>query len=236
MQLKTLKKLPSLAPVTDQKKRVLVVDDHSMIREGVARTVEADPGLVMCGEASSVEEAIAFLERAEADVILLDLSLQASDGVFFIKQLRARWPTLPILVYSMHNEETYAERVLKAGAAGYLMKDTPPQQLVASLKDVLDGEIALSKRMYTRLCRTAVPVGEAGDRDAIAAKLSDRELHVFQLIGTGLTTRAIAERLGLSKKTVDAHREHIKDKLGLDGAAMLTRAATDWVNRALNGC
>jgi DNA-binding NarL/FixJ family response regulator len=235
MALKATNELDSVPAVPGRKYGVFVVDDHSMIRQGVARTVEADPDLALCGEAASVKEALAFLERTPADVVLLDLSLQSSDGVSFIKQLRARWPELPILVYSMHNEETYAERVLKAGASGYLMKDTPPQQLVAALKDVLQGEIALSKRMFTRLCRSVVTAGEVAAGDAIAAKLSDRELHVFQLIGTGLKTKAIAERLGVSTKTVEAHREQIKDKLSIEDAATLARRAAEWVNGALNG-
>lgn len=233
--MKMAKKLGSLARVEAKKKGVLVVDDHPMIREGVGRTIEADPELTICGEAASIREAIAYLEQAQPDVVVLDLTLQTTDGIASIRELKARWPQLPILVYSMHNEDVYAERALKAGALGYLMKDSPPKQLVASLKDVLNGEIALSKRMYTRLCRSAV-AAERPPGDAIASKLSDRELHVFQLIGTGLKTKEIAGRLGVSTKTVEAHREHIKSKLTLDDGAALVRTATEWVNGASTGC
>jgi len=219
--------------MNESKKRVLVVDDHPLVREGVVRLLDRQTDFVVCGEIGAAEEIWAAIERGAPDVLLLDLALGRSDGLERIKQLRSSHPALPILIISMHDEELYAVRALKAGASGYLMKTESPDAVVEGLRRVVKGEIAVSARMSTRLIKTALASPfDCDPDDPIRSKLSDRELHVFFLIGSGTGTRDIAQELKLSIKTIETYRENIKVKLHLRDAAELLAAASQWVNRS----
>ena len=216
-----------------QKKRVLLVDDHPLMRGGLAGLIEKDPSLSVCGEAGTVSGTILAVDSdPPPDLIILDLMLGNSDGLELIKQIRALRPGLPVLVISMHDEVIYAERALRAGAAGYIMKKEPPEEVLAAAHAVLDGKIHLSGRMRVLLsekglspepCKFLVPEAEP--------PLSDRELHVYRLIGAGLATKQIALELRLSVKTIETYRENLKVKLRLRNAAELLGAAKQWVDR-----
>lgn len=212
----------------EEKKRVLVVDDHPLLREGIVQLLNRQRDLAVCAEAGDAAGAKQTLLDSSPDGVVLDLALGHGDGIELIKQLKALRPDVPILVVSMHEETTFAERALRAGAGGYVMKHQSPDEVLAALRTVLQGDIALSRKMNTLLVRRSLGI-EADADDPVKAKLSDRELHVFQLIGTGLATRQIAAELGLSVKTIETYRENLKVKLGLkDGAALVSRAKR-WV-------
>ncbi len=205
------------------KKRVLIVDDHPLMREGLAQLIGKQRDLIACGEAATAADAKSAVERDAPDVVILDLMLGYSDGLDLIKFLKAIAPQVPVLVISMHDETVYAERALLAGAMGYITKQEASDKVLDAVRAVLRGEAFLSGRMRALLSRS-------GGEPVAALPLSDRELHVFRLIGAGLPTRQIAERLTLSVKTIESYRENIKVKLGLaDGAALSARAHA-WVD------
>lgn len=208
--------------------RILLVDDHPMIRDGVARLINDEPGMAVCGEADTPGAALTTAERKRPHVILLDLSLRDHFALSLIPDLLRAHPDGRVLVYSMHEEHLYAERCLRAGAMGYIMKNEPPRRLVEGLRAVAEGKVFVSAAMSDRLLN--YHRGRASiDRTNIADVLTDRELEVFMCIGRGMATRDIAVRLNLSRKTVQTHREHIKEKLALDSAAELAHRAIDWV-------
>jgi len=205
-----------------EKKRVLIVEDHPLFREGVAQLINKQRDLIVCGAAATAADAKRAVETAAPDVVILDLMLGHSDGLDLIKFLKAIAPQVAVLVISMHDETVYAERALQAGALGYIMKQEASDKVLDAVRAVLCGKTFLSGRMRARTS------GNGGEPVA-ALPLSDRELHVFRLIGAGLPTRQIAERLTLSVKTIECYRENIKVKLGLcDGAALAARAR-EWV-------
>jgi DNA-binding NarL/FixJ family response regulator len=210
------------------RRRVLLVDDHPMMRAGLAHLIERQPDLMVCGEASNPAEAIKGLPATKPEVILADLTMPGRSGLEFIKDLLALNPTQPILVVSMHDESVYAERALRAGARGYIMKEAGGEAVVAAIRQILRGEVYVSPAMSARILE-----GFSGKRPRGSAspieKLSDREFEVFQLIGQGKSTRDIAEQLHLSPKTVDVHRSNIKEKLDLRDATSLIRHAVRWV-------
>ncbi len=216
---------------TPRKARVLVVDDHPLLRGGLVQLIAGEPDLVLCGEAEDAAGTIlAVDDDPPPDLVILDLMLGNSDGLELIKQIRALRPGLSILVISMHDELIYAERALRAGAAGFVMKKEPPQEVLAAARAILGGGHYLSGRMRVLLegkglaaepVRFLVPEADP--------PLSDRELHVFRLIGAGLPTREIAQELHLSVKTIETYRENLKTKLRLRNAADLLRAAKEWV-------
>ena len=197
------------------KKRVYIVDDHPMIREGIANVVNQEPDLVLCGAADSAAEALTGIAKAKPNVVIVDLSLGGRSGLELIKSLRAHYPKLPVVVYTMHEEALYAHRALADGAAAYVTKHQPTAQLLSALRRVANGD----KAPPPALCTTALPLG----------KLSDRELEVFELRGQGLTGDHIAARLNLSRKTVDTHLEHIKHKLDLADSAGVLKSAVEWM-------
>jgi DNA-binding NarL/FixJ family response regulator len=207
---------------------VLVVDDHPLMRHGVSEILGRENDLEICGEAESVDGALAQLETSGPDLVIVDISLKDGNGLALVEAIRERDPSVATLAWSMHDEELFAERALRAGAMGYVNKGASAQQLVQAARDVLDGKVAVSPHVAQRLLRT---VGQAGPRQSHGgvASLSNRELAVFELIGNGLTTRQVAERLELSIKTIDSHRENIKAKLGLDSSIELVRHAVLWV-------
>jgi DNA-binding NarL/FixJ family response regulator len=211
--------------------RILVVDDHQFFRDGLVRCINNVPGLSCCGEADSGQEAHRLALELKPDLVTLDLGLKDGDGLSLMKQLLRDAPGLRMLVLYEGDEETYAERVLRAGGLGYLMKKEDSAEVLAAIKTVLDGDLFLSRRMAMRLARRYLE-----QRDGVAPvnsveRLSDRELKVFELMGRGLSNPDIAAKLGISTKTVDAHRESIKNKLGLPNAKSLRTSATDWVEK-----
>lgn len=214
-------------PATDIH-RVMIVDDHPVVRRGVAGMINQEPDLQVSAEAENFSQAIAFVQQAQPDLIIIDLTLKDVGGMELIKQLKAMAPTLPSLVLSMHDEMIYAERVLRAGAKGYIMKHEGTDKLITAIRAVLKGGIYLSERMASRLIGQMM--GTKLERiHSPLGQLSDRELEVFELLGRGLGTRQIAERLCVSIKTVESHREHIKAKLQLKNANQLVQHAIQWV-------
>jgi DNA-binding NarL/FixJ family response regulator len=208
-------------------KRILVVDDHPMTRRGVAELLRGQPGLTVCCETGTARAALALVKANHPDLVLCDLALAERSGLELIKDLHVLHPEVPILVFSMHYESLYAERVLRAGARGYIMKSEGGAKLVEAIRQVLSGGVYLSDVMRDRAVYrfTHGPAAVNGDN---TAALSDRELEVFELIGQALGTREIAQRLNVSTSTVETHRAHIKEKLGLSTATELVRAAVEW--------
>jgi DNA-binding NarL/FixJ family response regulator len=214
------------------KKRVLVVDDHPLMRDGIVQLLNRQPDLMACGEAGNQEEVIEALKESAPDIVLLDLRLGHGDGIELIKQLRLLYPHIPILVHSMYDEQVYAERIIRAGADGYVMKDNAPDAVVAGLHEVLRGGIALSGEMKNDFVRRLLGRPRAREESPVKIKLTDRELQVFNLIGAGLKTKQIATEMTLSGKTIETYRENIKNKLGLRDADDLFSAAKQWVDSA----
>jgi len=210
------------------KKKVLLVDDHPFMRAGLGQLIERQPDLVVAGEAGNPAEALRELAKAHPDLVLTDITMPGRSGLEFIKDLHAQDPKLLILVVSMHDEAIYAERALRAGARGYIMKEAGGENLLAAIRQVLRGEVYVSPRMSARILDNLSSRRPRGSSSPIE-KLTDREFEIFQLIGHGNSTRDIAEQLHLSPKTVDVHRGHIKEKLGLTDATGLVRHAVRWV-------
>lgn len=209
------------------KYRILIVDDHPIVRRGLRELVADEPDLEVCGEAEDVSQAIEQLETARPDVVVVDLTLKSGHGLELIQEIRARNDRIKMLVSSMHDETLFAERALRAGAAGYVSKQESPDKIIDAVRQVLRGEIYLSTRMASRLLHR-VATGEPLEKHPIQS-LSDRELEVFEMVGQGLTTKQIARKLDLSHKTIETHREKIKAKLNLRNSAELSRHATQWV-------
>jgi DNA-binding NarL/FixJ family response regulator len=211
------------------KYRVLIVDDHSVLREGLAMVINQESDLGVCGEAADAPEAIQAVAALEPDAIIVDLSLTSGSGLELIKDIRTQHPDLPMLVLSLHDEALYAERVLRAGARGYIMKRASTAELLVALRKVLSGDVYLSERMASLLVTQAVGKHETPAKEGPLGLLSDRELEVFQLLGEGRGTRKIARELGLSMKTVSCYRQNIKTKLHLKDATELLHHAVQWV-------
>ncbi len=207
--------------------RIAIIDDHPMVRQGIRVVLQAEGGFEVCGEAECVSEALQMLAREKPDLAIVDLHLKNSSGLELIKDLQVRQPELPILVLSMRDEGFYAERVLRAGARGYVTKEEGPRKIIEGVRRVLAGDIFLSDQMASKVMSKIVGgLDKPGDSPMDA--LTDRELEVFELIGQGLPTREVAERLHISPKTVDSHREHIKEKLKLDNSTDLLKHAIEW--------
>lgn len=214
-----------------QVSRILVVDDHPMMRQGLRDALEGQSDLEVVAEAEDVSSAMQLLAENRFDLAVLDISFQSgANGIDLIKNLRGRGDETPILVFSMHDESLYAERVLRAGGQGYLEKSAPSEQMVAAIRKVLGGGLHLSPRMSDVLLRRAVDVKQ-GEGTLPEQTLSDRELEILELVGRGLTTKQIADRLCLSDKTIETHRQNIKHKLGLESGSQLIRHAVQWVDK-----
>jgi DNA-binding NarL/FixJ family response regulator len=192
------------------------------------KLIEQEPDLEVCCEAEDVRGALDSLARSKPDMAIVDLSLKQSSGLELIKLMKARLPRLPVLVLSMHDERLFAVRVLKAGAAGYIMKHEASKLLLTAIRRALRGDIHVSDRVASEIVR-GFALGSSLEAASSMELLSDRELEVFQLIGEGMATRQVAEALHLSVKTIETHRQHIKKKLGLKGATELVRHAISWV-------
>ena len=211
--------------------QILVVDDHPIIRQGLERLFSAEPDLVVAAEADSSDDALQILDRQAIDFVVLDIGLRQGSGLDLIGQIRTRRPDLPVLVLSMHQERSYAERVLRSGAQGYIMKQADPAEIVPAVRRILAGDLHLSPALADELVRRAVD--GADDGRPAAEQLSDREAEVVRLIGAGHSTRDIAEQLSLSVKTIESYRANVKRKLGLKSGSELARFSYDWVNRSM---
>jgi DNA-binding NarL/FixJ family response regulator len=211
------------------RKRILIVDDHAVLREGLVAQINNEPDLMVCGEAETAHAAMAAAERLAPDLVLADITLPGRNGLELIRDLRSVRPSLPVLVLSMHDESPFAERVLRAGGRGYISKQQSGGQLIKAIRLVLRGQIYLSEEVSTRLLGSFT--GKSGRPKTLSPVelLTDRELEVFNLIGQAKETKEISRRLGMSAKTVEAHRASIKRKLKLKTGPELTRHAVLWV-------
>lgn len=210
------------------RRRILIVDDHPFMRAGLAQLIDRQADMQVCGEAGNPAEAMGQLERCAPDLVLTDITMPGRGGLEFIKDLLSIRPAMPVLVVSMHDETIYAERVLRAGARGYIMKEAGGENLLAAIRQVMGGGVYLSPAMSARVLENLSGRRPRGSTSPIE-KLTDREFEVFRLIGQGRSTRDIAAQLHLSPKTVDVHRSHIKEKLELKDATALVRHAVRWV-------
>jgi len=215
-------------------KRLLIVDDHPMMRTGLAQLIDNEGDLKVCAEAENAGQALDIAVNQTLDLILLDISLPDKSGLELIKDLRALKPGLPILVVSMHDESLYTERVLRAGGRGYIMKQEGGKKLLQAIRQVLNGQIYVSEKMSAGILET-FSGRQAESAVSPVQQLSDREFEVFQLIGSGKTTREIAAHLHLSAKTVEVHRLNIKKKLKLKTATDLVRHAVRWLETEESG-
>jgi len=209
------------------KKRVLVVDDHPIVRQGLALLINRESDLLVCGEAEEAMGAMHVLASAKPDVLIVDISLNGPDGIDLLKNIRTTHPNLPVLILSMHDESIYAERALRAGANGYIMKQEATEKVLVALRRILNGEIYVSERISNQILKQYI-TGSRTVRNSSIGDLSDRELEVFRLIGEGHGTRQIAEELHVSVKTVESYQAHIKEKLSLRNARELMQRAFQW--------
>lgn len=226
-KLSAVSATPRSQPV-DNRKKVLLVDDHPMMRAGLAQLINKQPDLVVCGEADEPTQAMRELSASKPDVVLTDITMPGRSGLEFIKDLRAIYEELPILVVSMHDEMIYAERVLRAGARGYIMKEAGGENLLTAIRLLLAGQVYISPRVSAKIVDLFSAQKPRSSSSPIE-QLTDREFEVFRLVGQGKNTREIAEKLGLSSKTVDVHRVNIRSKLDLKDTTALIRYAVRWV-------
>jgi DNA-binding NarL/FixJ family response regulator len=210
-----------------KKYRVYVVDDHPIVRQGLGLMINREADMVVCGEAEEAHSALQALTTLQPDVMIVDISLIGPDGIELVKAIRARNVSLPILMLSMHDESTYAERAIRAGANGYIMKQEATEKVLVAIRRILNGGVYLSDRIAGKMLQQYVR-GAATVKHSPMADLSDRELEVFRLIGDGHATRQIAEELHISVKTVETYQAHIKEKLSLRNARELMQHAIEW--------
>jgi DNA-binding NarL/FixJ family response regulator len=213
--------------VTARKKTVFVVDDHPIVRQGLTLLINQEADLTVCGEAEEMHSALSAIQAARPDILIVDISLNGPDGLELLKNIRLTSPRLPVLILSMHDESIYAERALRAGANGYIMKQEATERVLVALRRLLSGEIYVSDRIANSMLRHYVRGAGSSEHSSIS-DLTDRELEVFRLIGEGQGTRQIAEALHLSVKTVESYQAHIKEKLSLRSARELVQRAVQW--------
>ncbi len=220
---------PSSGTVAGKRRarRVLIVDDHPIVRQGLRRIMESEEDLVVCGEAETARDARTAIKELNPDVMIADISLKQGDGIELVRDVRAHHPHLPILVLSMHDEAIYAERMLSAGANGYIMKQAVSEQFLISLRRVLDGGIYVSEAVGNNMLQKFAAGGTQASANPID-RLSNRELQILHMIGKGMSTREAAHSLNLSVKTVESHRQRIKRKLNLTTGTQLVQYAVNW--------
>ena len=210
-----------------RKTTVFVVDDHPIVRQGLTLLINRESDLAVCGEAEEMHSALRSIQAVKPDILIVDISLNGPDGLELLKNIRITSPRLPVLILSMHDESIYAERALRAGANGYIMKQEATEKVLVALRRILSGEIYVSDRIANSMLRHYVRGVNASEHSSVS-DLTDRELEVFRLIGEGQGTRQIAEALHLSVKTVESYQAHIKEKLSLRSARELVQHAVQW--------
>jgi DNA-binding NarL/FixJ family response regulator len=215
--------IPPVAVPTTARKKILIVDDHPMMREGLRGTINREPDLVVCGEAANANQALDAMPKLAPDLVLVDITMPGKSGLELVKDLKALHPNLAILGISMHEETLYAERMLRAGAGGYITKQQPPEELIKAIRQVLDNKVYLSRDASERLLQRFT--GKLQPNRSPMEILTDREFEIFQLIGQGKTPQEIAPQLHLSAKTVAVHYANIRQKLNLKTTAQLIRFA-----------
>jgi len=216
------------AVTAKQKNRIFIVDDHPIVRKGLAQLINQEEDLVICGEADNAETALEALKKVKPDLAIVDISLRGIDGFELTKLIRARFDNIPVLVISMHDESLFAERALRVGARGYIMKQEAIEKMMEAIRKVLRGELYVSERVSANIVKRFVD-GKADGVSSPEELLSDREMEVFQLIGQGFGTRQIADQLHVSVKTVETYRANIKEKLNLKNATELMKHAVHWI-------
>lgn len=208
--------------------RVVIIDDHPLLRQGISTMINQQKDFVVCGETDDARKSISTIQSTQPDIVILDLSLKGASGIEVLKDIKVHFPKLKVLILSMHDEAVYGPRALRAGASGYIMKQEAPENVIGALRKILNNGVYLSEQLGERMLHRMV-----GGRTATLAspidELSDRELEVFMLLGRGFGTRAIAEKLNLSVKTIESHRAHIKEKLNLASGTELIHHAIQWV-------
>ena len=209
------------------KKRVFVVDDHPIVRQGLALLINREADLIVCGEAEDARTALRLVTNTKPDIVIVDISLNGPDGLDLLKEIRLNNVALPVLILSMHDESIYAERALRAGAQGYIMKQEATEKVLVALRRILNHEVYVSDRISNRMLQTYIG-SPGGRKQSSIADLTDRELEVFRLIGAGHATRQIAEELHISIKTVESYQAHIKEKLALRSGRELVQHAINW--------
>jgi len=222
----TDKQTKSISPAL---KRIVIVDDHPLFRKGLQELIHSDGDFLVCAEASDAAEAMGVIRKETPDLAIVDLSLPGANGIELIKNVRAEFPKLPILVLSMHDESLYALRALRAGAEGYVMKHEAMANVIQAIREVFNGRPYLSPAMAAQVITKFAHRQAEGEADAVE-RLSDRELEILELIGKGNDVRQIAKVLHLSPKTVETHRSHIKDKLDLKNSREVARFALQWLS------
>ncbi|HEU5125496.1 MAG TPA: response regulator transcription factor [Verrucomicrobiae bacterium] len=214
----------------NNKTRILIVDDHAIVRFGIAQVINRQPDMIVCGEEENASRALDAISALKPDLVIADISLKDSSGLELMRNIKAQYPKLPVLVVSAHDESIYAEIAFRAGALGYLMKEEALEKILAAIRRVLSGAVYVSDALAARLLQQQIR-GQTDIQESPVKSLSDREMEVFRLIGQWKKTREIAEELHLSIKTIEYYREQIKRKLGLKDASELTQYATSWVQR-----
>jgi DNA-binding NarL/FixJ family response regulator len=210
-----------------RKRTVFIVDDHPLLRQGLALLINRENDLAVCGEAQEAQTAMHAISKYQPDILIVDISLNGPDGLDLLKNIRNSYPGLPVLILSMHDEATYAERALRARANGYIMKQEATEKVLVAVRRILNGEVYLSDRIANKLLRQYI----GGASTALQSRLntlSDRELEVFRSIGEGRSTRQIADELHLSVKTVETYQAHLKEKLALRSGRELIQHAIQW--------
>jgi DNA-binding NarL/FixJ family response regulator len=215
------------AGTANRKSKIFVVDDHPIVRQGLGLLINREADMIVCGAAEEAQSALRAIPTLQPDVMVVDISLTGPDGLELVKTIRTRDANLPILVLSMHDESIYAERALRAGANGYIMKQEATEKVLVAIRRILRGDVYLSDRVSSKMLQQYVR-GSTTARESPVADLSDRELEVFRLVGEGHGTRQIAEELHLSVKTVETYQAHIKEKLSLRNARELVQHAIEW--------
>jgi len=221
--------MPAKPPV-QQKTRILIVDDHPMLREGLTSLLGSQPDIEVCGEAENAAQALEMIAATQPAIVIADITLPGKSGIELIKDIVAMHPTVKTLAVSMHDEAVYAERVLRAGARGYIMKKEGGKRILEAVRKVRDGDIAVSEKMSAQILR--IFSGTHGDSESPVRQLTDREFEVFELLGRGLGTTQMAAELHISVKTVEVHRAHIKDKLNIKSGSELIAYAARWAQSA----
>ena len=217
-------------PYIGPKRKVFVVDDHPIVREGLTLLINREVDLTVCGVAEEMHSALRTIEALKPDILIVDISLNGPDGLDLLKSIRTRDPGLPVLILSMHDEAIYAERALRAGANGYIMKQEATERVLVALRRILNREIYVSDRVANKMLRQYVGASSPTQRSPVD-ELSDRELEVLRLIGEGQSTRQIAESLHISVKTVESYQGHLKEKLGLKNSRELLQYAIQFTLR-----